>query len=67
MRKAFPDVKGGDHITGVYRPAVGVEFFHQGQSTGVIGDLDFARAFFSIWLDPATREPKLRAALLGGR
>ncbi len=65
MRRAFPDVKSGDHITGVYRPGAGVEFFHQGRSTGLINDLEFARAFFSIWLDPATREPKLRAALLG--
>lgn len=65
MRRAFPDVRSGDHITGVYRPGAGVEFFHQGRSTGLINDLEFARAFFSIWLDPATREPKLRAALLG--
>ncbi len=65
MRRAFPDVKAGDHITGVYRPGAGVEFFHQGRSTAVINDLEFARAFFSIWLDPATREPRLRAALLG--
>jgi hypothetical protein len=65
MRKAFPDVRDGDHITGVFRPGSGVEFFHQGRSTAVIGDPEFARAFFSIWLDPATREPKLRAALLG--
>ena len=35
MRRAFPDVKSGDHITGVYRPGAGVEFFHQGRSTGV--------------------------------
>jgi Chalcone isomerase-like len=65
MRRAFPDVKDGDHITGVFRPGAGVEFFHQGRSSAVIGDPEFARAFFSIWLDPATREPKLRAALLG--
>lgn len=65
MRRAFPDVRSGDHITGVYRPGTGVEFFHQGRSTGMINDPEFARAFFSIWLDPATREPKLRAALLG--
>jgi hypothetical protein len=33
----------------------------------VVSDTEFARAFFSIWLDERTREPKLRAALLGQR
>jgi hypothetical protein len=65
MARAFPDVRKGDHITGVYRPGVGAEFFHQGRSTGPVRDPEFARAFFSIWLDARTREPKLRAALLG--
>lgn len=65
MGRVFPDVRKGDRITGVYLPGVGAEFFHNGSSTGVIRDLDFARSFFSIWLDPRTREPKLRAALLG--
>jgi hypothetical protein len=65
MLSAFPDVKGGERITGVYRPGIGAEFFHEGRSTGVIADPEFARAFFAIWLDPGTREPKLRAALLG--
>ena len=67
MRRAFPDVKNGEHITGVFRPGGGIDFYHQGRPTAVINDLEFARAFFSIWLDPATREPKLRAALLGQR
>jgi len=67
MRRSFPDVKNGDHITGVFRPGAGVDFYHQGRLTAAINDLEFARAFFSIWLDPSTREPKLRAALLGQR
>lgn len=65
MLSAFPDVKSGERITGVYRPGVGAEFFHEGRLTASIDDPEFARAFFSIWLDPGTREPKLRAALLG--
>lgn len=65
MLSAFPDVKSGERITGVYRPGIGAEFFHEGRATAVIADPEFARAFFSIWLDPGTREPKLRAALLG--
>lgn len=67
MTRAFPDVRKGEHIVGLYRPGQGVEFFHQGRSTGPIRDPEFARAFFSIWLDAKTREPRLRAALLGTR
>lgn len=65
MLAGFPDVKAGQRITGVHRPGIGVEFFHDDRSTGIVRDTEFARAFFSIWLDPRTREPKLRAALLG--
>lgn len=67
MARVFPDVRQGEHLTGVFRPGLGAEFFHQGRSVGTVYDADFARAFFSIWLDPRTREPKLRAALLGQR
>ncbi len=67
MVGAFPDVKKGDRITGVFRPGEGAQFFHNGRATSFVADPEFARAFFSIWLDPKTREPKLRAALLGQR
>lgn len=67
MARIFPDVSKGESITGVYRPGVGAEFFHQGRAVGSLRDADFARAFFSIWLDPRTREPRLRASLLGQR
>lgn len=65
MLRVFPDVKSGDRITGVYRPGEGAEFFLHGRSIGAIRDPEFARVFFSIWLDTRTREPRLRAALLG--
>jgi hypothetical protein len=61
----LPDVRKGERITGVFRPGVGVEFYHQGRSRGLVRDVEFARAFFSIWLDPRTRDPRLRASLLG--
>jgi len=67
MRRAFPDVRKGDVILGLYRPGVGAQFYHNGRPTALVQDADFARAFFSIWLDPRTREPRLRAALLGQR
>lgn len=65
MRKLFPDVERGTHLTGIYLPAQGVRFYRDGVLLGVIEDQEFARAFFSIWLAPTTRAPKLRAQLLG--
>jgi Chalcone isomerase-like len=65
MKRAFPDVKKGQHITGVYLPGTGATFYHEGRVTETVNDIEFARAFFSIWLDPRTREPKLRARQLG--
>lgn len=67
MARIFPDVRKGEHLTGVFRPGVGAEFYYQGRLLGTVRDADFARAFFSIWLDPRTREPRLRASLLGQR
>jgi hypothetical protein len=66
LSRVFPDVRTGDTIIGVHHPERGAEFFHQGQLTGRIADNTFARRFFAIWLDPRTREPDLRARLLGG-
>lgn len=67
MAQVFPDVKKGERITGVNRPGVGVAFYHQGKATGVVDDVEFAKAFFAIWLDPRTREPGLRESLTGSR
>lgn len=65
LEQVFPDVQSGDVIVGMHLPARGAEFYHQGRLTGRIDDVDFARAFFAIWLDERTREPALRARLLG--
>jgi hypothetical protein len=65
LEQVFPDVRPGEVIVGVHRPQAGAEFYHQGRLTGRIDDPEFARAFFAIWLDPRTREPALRARLLG--
>lgn len=65
MSQAFVDVKDGRRITGVFLPGEGCRFYVDGELQHVIDDPEFARAFFSIWLDPQTRSPKLRAALLG--
>jgi hypothetical protein len=67
LARVFPDVKKGDRITGVNRPGIGAEFYYQGRLTGRIDDPEFARAFFAIWLDVRTREPRLRESLFGAR
>ena len=64
LRRVFPDVKEGDSIVGVHQPGRGARFFHQGRETGAVDDAEFARRFFAIWLDPASRSPSLRSALL---
>jgi hypothetical protein len=65
MRRAFPDVKKGDRITGVHQPGIGARFFVNGAFKDEIRDADFARRFFGIWLAPQTSEPRLREQLLG--
>ena len=61
----FPDVAPGSSLTAIHVPGRGTVFLYNGKSVGEIAGDDFARAFFSIWLDPKTAAPKLRTALIG--
>ncbi len=65
MEKAFIDVKSGDQLIGVYLPGVGCHFYSQQTLLAEIPDEAFAKAFFSIWLDPRTKDSNLRQQLLG--
>lgn len=65
MRLAFVDVRAGDRITGLFLPGEGARFYVGANLQHVVRDEAFARAFFAIWLDPRTRNPELRAQLLG--
>ena len=65
MQRAFVDVEPGQRITGVFLPGRGVQFFVDQRLPYTVDDEAFARAFFAIWLDPRTRNPQLRAQLLG--
>lgn len=65
LRLAFTDVAAGQRIAGEYRPGVGGRFYLDGKLRQEIADPEFAKAFFSIWLDTETRSPELRRALLG--
>lgn len=66
MQRAFVDVTPGARITGVHLPGVGARFYAGTRLQHEVRDAEFARAFFAIWLDPRTRNPELRARLLGG-
>lgn len=65
MEQAFPDVKAGDRITGLYRPTDGMRFFVNGKAGREVRDAAFARLFIGVWLSPRSSEPALRRALLG--
>lgn len=65
LNSVFPNVKKGDQLAGVYLPGKETRFFHNSRVVGMIADPEFGRAFFSIWLDPKTSQPKLREDLLG--
>lgn len=64
MQAIFPDVREGSHISGVFAPGAGTRFYLDGAAIGSVADPDFARAFFGIWLGPASTAPALREALL---
>jgi hypothetical protein len=67
MQTAFVDVKSGDTLIGVYLPGEGVRFYAGTRLTADIDDVQFARAFFEIWLHAETRAPGLRNDLLKAR
>ena len=64
MKAIFPDVRKGTHISGVYLPDKAARFYLDGKLLGEVDDPEFARAFFSIWLDMRTSASSLRSQLL---
>lgn len=67
MAGVFPEVRRGDRLVGVHLPGRGASFFSADRYLGTVPEDAFAEAFFAIWLDARTREPRLREALLGMR
>lgn len=65
MNSIFVDVKSGDRLVGLHLPGRGARFFLNGRLLGESADEAFSEAFFKIWLDPQTKRPELRLALLG--
>ena len=65
LRGAMVDVAEGDQLIGVYLPERGMRLYSEQKLLADIEDPALARAFFAIWLDPATRDQGLRRQLLG--
>ena len=66
MQDLFPDVREGQELAGLNIPGRGARFYLDGRTIGEVMDPEFASAFFAIWLDPRTKSPSLRVALLNG-
>lgn len=65
LEALWQDVKKGDRLAALLLPDNTVEFYFNGNKTGVVADQAFGPAFFNIWLDSATSAPKLREQLTG--
>lgn len=68
MRRAFPDVRAGDRLTGQWMPARATSRFAANDGPAVeLADALFGPRFFGIWLAPRTPRPDMREQLLGLR
>lgn len=65
LRAIFPNVKRGQSITGVRTSNGSTVFYSGSRKLGTIADPAFTRKFFAIWLGNSTRNPALRARLVG--
>ncbi|MFM6992402.1 MAG: chalcone isomerase family protein [Rhodoferax sp.] len=64
LARVIPSVLQGERLLAIHRPSEGLEFLHNGKSTGTIRDAAFARRFLDIWLSTSTSEPQMRRDLL---
>jgi Chalcone isomerase-like len=64
LEQVMPAVKKGDQVVAFCAPDHKTSFFYNGIKRGEIADPAFGAAFFSIWLDPRTKNPALRRSLL---
>lgn len=65
LMSAFVDVSEGDELTGVYLPGRGMQLYDRQRLLAELDDDALARAFFDIWLNPESRDKKLRQRLMG--
>lgn len=67
LKTIIPSVKANTHLSAIYIPGSGTQFYKGDQWIGSIPGDDFGVSFFGIWLNEGTSEPKLRRHLLGKR
>ena len=65
FEQLFVDVKKGDEKIAIYDPNFGLELYYNGQLTGKINDVVFAKRFIDIWLSDKARFKKVRTILVG--
>ena len=64
FEKIFVSVKKGDEKIAIYDPKFGLELYYNGQLTGKINDVIFAKRFMDIWLSDKARFRKVRDILI---
>lgn len=67
LKSAFIDVRADDELTGVYLPGCGMRLYDRQRLLAELDDEALARAFFDIWLNPDSRDQKLRQRLMGAQ
>ena len=65
MEQNFPDMQNGDEAIMVALPEGGMAFYHNSEKRGQTDDLEFAKAFFAIWLSDDALKPDLSRRLRG--
>lgn len=61
------EIKEGDVFDLVYSPSAGVQVLKNGEAKATIGDLDFKKALFGIWLSDEPAQQDLKESMLGQR
>lgn len=67
LASIWPDIREGDVLAIELDAGGGNAFYLNGELLGAVEDDAFGPQFLAIWLSPATSQPELRLALIGGR
>ena len=60
LQALMPNVRAGEHITGIYSPDKGMQLLHQDRLLGELRDAEFAQRFLGIWLAAESSQRQLR-------
>ena len=64
--RLFRNIKPGDRYSLTYQPGIGTELRLNDELLGTVSGLDFAVAYFGIWIGPEPINKEFRDHLLGG-